>query len=143
MYENQLLEINERALKKTPNHTKTAPLSDSPLLLQAKFPFDTALSSPSPLLSLHPAPELATGKKRRHHGHTEQVSAQHCSSLATGGEISLDPQESPLQLLPLHIPTHGTTTQSCLGTSYYTETWMEHSPSKDPKETSTTDDRLP
>lgn len=102
--ENNLSETNKRALKTKPN-----PITDPPLLLQAKFPFDTALSSPSPLLSLHPAPQLATCKKRLHHGHTQQVNAQHRSTLPMSGEISSDLQKGPLQLFPLHISTTHTT----------------------------------
>lgn len=103
MYENQPLEKNERALKKNP---KSAPLSDSPLLLQAKFPSDAALCSPSPLLSWHPAPESSTSKKRVHCGHTEQVSAHHCPSLTTQGwrnQFGSRPAPSPAHLNTQHM----------------------------------------
>lgn len=107
-YESNCLETNKRALKTKPN-----PLTDSPLLLQAKFPFDTAPSSPSPLLSLHPAPQLATCKKRLHRGHTQQVNAHHCSTLPMSGETSSDLQKGPLQLFLLHISTTHPTRNHC------------------------------
>lgn len=106
VHENDPLETHKRALKKLKpkaNHTKPNPLTDPPLLLQAKFPFDTALSSSSPLLSLHPAPQPAICKKKLHHGHAQQVSAHHCSTLPMSGEISSDLQKGSLQLFPLHI----------------------------------------
>lgn len=98
--ENKSLETNKKKKKKKKQYTN--PLTDPPLSLPAKFPFDLVLSSLSPLLSSRPAPQLAACKRRLHHVQTQQVTAHHHSAAEWRNQPG---SPEGLQLFSLHIST--------------------------------------